>query len=186
VTAIHFMGTRILVEADGGVWIYELDGTQVGPITASNSDEPLSTTTGGLSLLDTTRIAIGERGFEEMTIVELGPGTKTRIVRRPPARLRCKAAELEAYWKDRTSDAVGEDCRANLTATLEPFVGATFIAGSKSLLALLRGDRAGQLAVIDMKTLVEKRAIALPWCSDEAPAKSTGSDETDDDEDEEN
>ena len=181
VTAIHHMGTHVIVQAKDGAWVYEPDGTQVGPITADKSETPLSTSTGGLALLDSTRVAIGEHGFEEMTIVDLASGTKTKVVRKPATKLKCKPAELEAFWTDEDSDSVGADCRASLTATLEPLVGATLIAGSKNFLALLRGDRAGQLAVIDSKTLVETRAISLPWCTgDEAPAKKPTSDDDDD------
>ncbi len=176
VTAIHYLGTHVLVQAKNAVGMYELDGTQVGAI-AGPDNQPLSTATGGLALLDGARVAIGEHGFEEMTVVELASGSKSRLVRKPATKLRCKPAQLKAYWEDPDSDDVSDDCRANLSTTLAPLVGATVIAGRTNFLALLRGDRAGQLAVLDAKTLVEKRAITLPWCED--AETSTNNDDDD-------
>ena len=49
-------------------------------------------------------------------------------------------------------------------------MGATAVAGSKNFLVLLRGPRLGELAVIDSKTLAEKKAIKLPWCEGGAAA----------------
>ena len=59
--------------------------------------------------------------------------------------------------------------------------GATAVMGSKSLLVLLRGPRLGELAVMDPKSLAEKRAIKLPWCeaggSEKKSAENDKSDE---------
>ena len=43
-------------------------------------------------------------------------------------------------------------------------MGATAIMGKKSLVVMMRGDRLGELGVLDPKLLSEKRAIKLPWC----------------------
>jgi hypothetical protein len=43
-------------------------------------------------------------------------------------------------------------------------MGATAVAGAKNFLVLLRGDRLGELGVLDAKSLAEKKAIKLPWC----------------------
>jgi hypothetical protein len=45
-------------------------------------------------------------------------------------------------------------------------IGADAVAGSKNLLVLLRGPRLGELAVIDAKTLAERKTIKMPWCDD--------------------
>jgi hypothetical protein len=42
--------------------------------------------------------------------------------------------------------------------------------GSKSLVVMLRDDRLGELAVMDPKSLAEKSAIKMPWCTAEADA----------------
>lgn len=184
VAAIHFLGKQLLVQTrgdDGAVWVYEPDGTQIGPITTTSRDStPLPWRSGGVALLDASRIAIGERGFEVMTTIDLASNAETRLARKPPTKLRCKPAELEAFWSDPTSDKVGADCKTSL-APLAPFVGATLIAGRTNFLALLRGDRIGQLAILDGKTLVEKRAISLPWCGGDEPAKKSKPSSNDDD-----
>ena len=43
-------------------------------------------------------------------------------------------------------------------------MGANAVMGSKSMLVLLRGDRLGEFAVLDARTLAEKKSIKMPWC----------------------
>jgi hypothetical protein len=80
----------------------------------------------------------------------------------------CKGDEVDAYWKG--GDKVTDKCREHLDRIFTHLVGADAVRGSKSWLVLLRGPRLGELAVMDPKTLVEKRAIKLPWCSGDKAA----------------
>lgn len=169
-TAVHWVGDVVFVEGadegpSAGVWAFKAeDGSPVGAIEAigSKDGKPLSTFGGSFSLLDKNRVAVAERGFTSMTIYEIETGKRSKLVRKlkkPP----CKAAELDAYWKQQP-DSVGAKCKASLSKEFGHLVGATAIAGSTNFLVMLRGERLGQLAVLDAKTLSEKRAIALPWC----------------------
>jgi hypothetical protein len=178
--AVHFVGDALFVEgADKGpysaVWVFKGDGTQVGPIVGlgAKDDKPMSTYHGAFSILDGSRVAIAERGYEALTIYEIEGGKRTKLPRRV-GKPTCKPDELEVFWHD--GDKVTDRCRDSVNKLYGHFIGATTIAGSTSLLALLRNDRLGELAVLDSKTLAEKRTIKMPWCTSAAkePAADDG------------
>lgn len=167
-TAVHFVGDMLFVEgADQGpysaVWMFKADGTQMGPLTAigAKDDKPMSTYHGAFAILDVNRVAIAEKGYESVTIVELATGKRAKLVRKV-AKPACKAGELDQFWHD--GDKVTDRCKDGLNKIYGHLMGATTIAGNTSLLALLRNDRLGELAVLDAKTLAEKRVLRMPWC----------------------
>jgi len=187
--AVHWVGDTLFVEgADQGpfsaVWAFKADGNAVGGIEAigAKDGKPISTFGGSFSLLDKTRVAVAEQGFSTVTVYETSNGQRSKLVRKltkPP----CKNEEVDAYWKDE-NDKVTPKCKDALQKTFSYLQGATAVAGSKNFLVMLRGPRLGELAVLDSKTLAEKKAIKLPWCtgggggsagaaieSDEKPAK---------------
>jgi hypothetical protein len=179
--AVHFVGESILVEgADEGpysaVWVFKSDGTQVGPISSlgGKQEKPLSTYHGSLSILDKTRVGVAEKGMETLTLYDVGTGARAKLVRKV-AKTQCKPAELDAFWHD--GDKVSDKCRASIDKAYGPLIGATLVAGATNFLALLRGERLGELAVLDAKSLAEKKAIKLPWC---AGTGKGGGDDADD------
>jgi hypothetical protein len=97
-------------------------------------------------------------------------------VRKVP-KLKCKAAELDAYWVD--GDKVTDRCKESINKASGHLMGANVVAGAKNFLVLLRGDRLGELAVMDSKYLKEKDVIKMPWCEGsgaaaaDAPAKKS-------------
>ena len=168
-TAIHWVADALFVEgADQGpysaVWMFKSDGTPLGPIVAigSKDGKPMSTHGGSFSLLDKNRVALSEQGFSSLTIYEVDSSKRSKLVRKL-AKPPCKNDELDAYWHD-NADAVSPKCKEHMQKNFEHLIGATAVAGSKNLLVLLRGPRLGELAVLDAKTLAEKKAIKLPWC----------------------
>jgi hypothetical protein len=177
-TRIHWVGSQIFIEGkDGGnstVWVYKAaDGTPVGQIEAIGAKEPkgISTVGGSFVVLDKTRVAIAEQGFTTVTTYEADTGKRAKLVRKV-AKAPCKAPEVEAYWKAE-GDGVPAKCKDFLDKNFGHLVGADAVAGSKNLLVLLRGPRLGELAVLDAKSLAEKKAIKLPWC-DEGDASGGG------------
>jgi len=167
-TAVHWVGDVLYVEggddASSSVWAFKQDGTPIGAIEAIGGTKPASTRGGSFSLLDKTRVAVAEQGFTTMTIYEGDTGKRSKLVRKltkPP----CKAEELTAYWAGNTG--VGDKCKAHMTKTFDHLVGATAVAGSKSLVVALRGSRLGELGLVDPKSLAEKSALQLPWCAAE-------------------
>jgi len=171
-TAVHWVGDVLFVESDdGSVFSFKADGTANGAIEAIGGTKPASTKGGSFSLLDKTRVAVAEQGFTTMTIYEGDTGKRSKLVRKltkPP----CKADELTAYWAGNTG--VGDKCKAHMAKTFDHFVGATAVAGSKSLVVTLRGPRLGELGLVDPKSLAEKSALKLPWC--EAAGAAAASD----------
>jgi hypothetical protein len=166
--AVHFVAETILVEgADEGpysaVWVFKSDGTQVGPITSlgGKQEKPVSTHRGSFSILDKERVAVAEKGMELLTTYNVNNGARAKLVRKMP-KLACKPAELDAYWVD--GDKVTDKCRDSIVKASGHLMGGTVVAGGKSLVVLLRGDRLGQIALLDQKSLAEKSKLEMPWC----------------------
>lgn len=172
---VHFVGDMLFVEgADHGpysaVWAFKTDGTALGPLTnigGGKEEKPISTYQGSFSILDKTRVGLSERGMETLNTYEVDTGKRSKLVRKVPKPV-CKPDELDAYWHD--GDKVTDKCKDAMDKSYGHLKGATAVLGSKSFLVVLRGERLGELAVLDAKTLAEKKAIKLPWC--EAGAKA--------------
>jgi hypothetical protein len=167
-TAIHWNGDAIFIEASDGttspVWVFSPDGNPVGPIEALGGKDkaPLSTRNGSFLLLDEARVAISEQGMSTLTVYEIKTGKRTKLVRKLPASV-CKKDEIEAVWHDPTA-GVSARCKDYVVKNYAHLIGADAVAGTKNLLVLLRGPRLGELAVIDAKTLAERKTIKMPWC----------------------
>ncbi len=175
--AVYYVSDAIFVEgADqgpfSGIWQFKGDGTPVGPLVSIGKDEkPLSTYHGSFSVLDKDHVGVSERGFTTMTTYEISTGKRTKAVRKL-GKVNCKPDELENYWKD--GDKVSDKCKGSATTQFGTLTGATAFMGSKSLVVMLRDDRLGELAVMDPKTLAEKSAIKMPWCTGDAEGKPEG------------
>ena len=168
--AMHLVGGHVVVEgADQGaysaVWVFKSDGTQIGPVVAlgSKDGKPLSTYKGSVSVLDNKRIGVAHRGIETLTTFDLASGARAKIVRRMKQKPTCKAAELDAYWHG--EDKVSDKCKASIEKLYGPLIGASGVAGRTSYLMVLRGNRVGELAALDQKTLEEKKSFKLQWCA---------------------
>ncbi|MEJ7599537.1 MAG: hypothetical protein WKG01_16640 [Kofleriaceae bacterium] len=166
-SGVHWVGDSIFVEGkdegpSAAVWVFKPDGTAVGPIQGigGKDPKPLSTYGGSFSLLDKSRVAIAEQGFSTVTIYESDTGKRVKLVRKL-GKAPCKTAEVDAFWHDQDVPA---KCKDYMSKSFGHLVGAEAVAGSKNFLVLLRGSRAGELAVLDSKTLAEKKSIKLPWC----------------------
>ena len=172
-TALQWNEDAVFVEASDGttspVYVFKLDGAPVGPIEALGGKDktPLSTRNGAFVLLDQKRVGISEQGLTSLTIYEAANGKRTKLVRKLPATT-CSKADIDAVWRD--PSAGNAKCKDYVEKTFGHFVGADMLAGTKSLLAMLRGPRLGELAVIDPKTLAEKKIIKMPWCGNGAAA----------------
>jgi hypothetical protein len=151
--------------------VFKTDGTKVGPITmlGAKDNKPLSTHHGSFSILDKTRVAVGYRGMETLNTYDITTGARAKLVRKVP-KLSCKPAELDAYWVD--GDKVTDKCKASIEKASGHLMGGTVVAGGKSLLILLRGNRLGELAVVDPKSLAEKSVLKMPWCDGAAADKA--------------
>ena len=168
-TAVHWVGGGLFVETKpetgGGthVYVFKIDGTGQGAIhTLGGKETPISTNGGSFVILDKTRIGIVERGFSSVTTYEVDSGKRAKIVRNV-SNGPCKKPEADAYWGEGSAE-IGQKCKEHMTKTFGHLIGADAVAGKTNLLALLRGPRLGELAVLDVRNLSEKKLIKLPWC----------------------
>jgi len=176
--AIHWLGETIFVEGkDAGpfsaVWAYKTDGTIIGPIEAIGSKPPTAVSTHGGSflLLDKTHVGVAAQGYSTVTVYDAATGQRSKLVRKV-ATPACKAAELEGWWQ--TGEEVSAKCKAQVDKAFGHLIGATAVMGKTSVVTLLRGPRLGEIGVLDAKTLVEKKAIKLPWCAEGAAEEAAG------------
>jgi hypothetical protein len=190
---LHWVSKHIFIEGNDGVWVYNAeDGAPVGAIEpiGGKDGKPVPVKGNSVVVLDKTRVAIAENGFSTVWTYEADTGKRAKLVRKV-AKSPCKAAETEAYWK---GDEAPAKCKDFMDKNYGHLVGADAVAGSKNLLVLLRGPRLGELAVLDAKTLAEKKAIKLAWCeqgdddaaddkaekkSDKKPAKKDAEEDSD-------
>ncbi|MEO6772332.1 MAG: hypothetical protein ABI467_04830 [Kofleriaceae bacterium] len=172
-TAIHFVADSVVVEGGPdeapGAWVFKAaDGSPTGPIMALGGkvEKQLDLKHGSFSVLDANKVGLADHGMDTFTEYEIASGKRTKAVHRP-AKLACKPAEVAAFWAD--GDKVTDKCKASIMKATGPWIGATAVQGSKSLVFVMKGDRLGELAIVDPKTLVEtKKSLKMPWCSSEA------------------
>ncbi|MBA2541109.1 MAG: hypothetical protein H0V17_15825 [Deltaproteobacteria bacterium] len=166
-SAVHWIGGSIFIEGrDAGpasyVFGFKSDGQVTGPLMTLGGKEAMASTNGGsFIVLDETRVAIAEKGFSTVTTYEIESGKRAKIVRKVTTG-PCKPAEAENYWNE--AGEVPAKCKDHMTKTFGHLIGADAVAGKTNLLVLLRGGRLGELAVLDVKNLAEKKSIKLPWC----------------------
>jgi hypothetical protein len=166
-TALHFVGDSVVVEGGDdapGAWVFKTDGNPTGPIMAlgGKDEKQINLKHGSFSVLDANKVALADHGMDTFTVYEIGSGKRTKAVHKP-AKLACKPAEIEAYWAD--GDKVSDKCKDSIAKAIGPWVGATAVLGAHSLLFVMKGDRFGELAIVDPKTLAEsKKALKMPWC----------------------
>jgi hypothetical protein len=166
-TALHFVADSIVVEGGDdapGAWVFKADGNPTGPIMAlgGKDEKQINIKHGSFSVLDENKVALADHGMDTFTVYEIGTGKRTKAVHKP-AKLACKPAEIEAYWAD--GDKVSDKCKDSIAKATGPWVGATAVLGAHSLLFVMKGDRFGELAIVDPKTLVEsKKALKMSWC----------------------
>ncbi|HUG61036.1 MAG TPA: hypothetical protein VMP03_04285, partial [Methylomirabilota bacterium] len=166
-SSVHWVGGSIFIEgADAGpaayVFGFKPDGQATGPLMTLGGKEEMASTHGGsFIVLDDTRVAVNAKGFTTVTSFEVESGKRTKIVRKV-TNGPCKPAEVEMFWTQ--GGDVPAKCNAHMTKTFAHLIGADAVAGKTNLLVLLRGARLGELAVLDVKNLTEKKSIKLPWC----------------------
>jgi hypothetical protein len=166
-SAVHWVGGTIFIEGrDAGpasyVFAFKSSGESVGPLMSLDKKETqLNTHGGSFIVLDDTRVAIAEKGFTNVTTFEVESGKRTKIQRKVNNGT-CKPAEAEAWWLE--TGELPAKCKDHMTKTYAHLIGADAVAGKTNLLVLLRGQRLGELAVLDVKNLAEKKSIKLPWC----------------------
>jgi len=177
-TGVNWVGNSIFIQgsddndAESYVFQFRTDGQAVGPLMAlgGKKERKLSTHDGSFLILDETRVAIAEKGFASVTAFEVASGKRARSVRRT-TNGPCRKNEIESFWSG--DGEIRPRCKTHLEKTFSHLIGADAVAGKTNLLALLRGPRLGELAVLDVRNLNEKKAIKLPWCKATEPDRES-------------
>jgi hypothetical protein len=170
---VTWVGDAVFIEgreagAASHVFGFKTDGTALGGLSALGGKEAMLSTHGGsFVVLDKNRVAVAEKGFSTVTTYEIDSGKRTKIVR-TVTTAPCKKPEVDAFWND---GEVPAKCKDHMAKTFGHLIGADAVAGKTNLLVLLRGARLGELAVLDVKNLAEKKSIKLPWCDGGAADK---------------
>jgi len=165
--AIYAIDQTVFVQAGdtasaGAVWMFASDGTAKGAITPIGKTDPVAVPVGSFAVLDKKSVGLAERGFEVLHTYEVATGKRAKLVRKV-AKTSCKPTEIDAYWTG--GDKVTDKCREGMDKNYAHLTGASVVAGQTNFLVMLRGDRLGELVVLDAKSLAEKKSIKLPWCS---------------------
>ncbi len=168
-TGVNWVGNSIFImgaddkDAESYVFQFRTDGQAVGPLMAlgGKKERKLSTHDGSFLILDESRVAVAEKGFSSVTAIDVASGKRARSVRRTPNG-PCRKKEVASYWSG--DGEIRARCKKHLDSMFTGLIGADAVAGKTNLLALLRGPRLGELAVLDVRNLKEKKSIKLPWC----------------------
>ena len=149
-----------------GVWQFKADGRRLGRIvrnTQSGADgETFNVFQGSVSLLGAGHIALTDAGLRSMLVVPIGEG-KPRLIRRTTASAPCSKTHMERMAEgDLTLPAA---CRAVVRRQFEPYFDASLVQlASGDFLVALTGPAQGELALLDARTLAEKRRIKPAKC----------------------
>jgi hypothetical protein len=164
-----FVGDTIYVaamteEPSTSVWSFRTDGSALGQVKQLGDKASVSLLGGSAMVFGEGNVAFSEHGLTTLTTVEQATGKRIRIVRKTK-KGPCKATELDGYFAGAT---VSARCKDHLDTHFEPFVGATMVPGKNNHLVLLRGSRLGEFAIVDGKTLEEKKQLPAQWCPPDA------------------
>jgi hypothetical protein len=172
-TGIVFVGDVVAAvgsPGDGGapVFLFKTDGTPAGAVErlGGKAKGRVSVTNGSVSVFGENAIALNEDALTTLTTMETATGKRAKLVRKPP-KTSCKTKDIEALIAGGDNKASAK-CKKDFARHYAPLIGATVVQGKKNHLVLLRGDRYGELAVVDAKTLVENRHFPAAWCPEKA------------------
>lgn len=155
-------------DAGTAVYMFKTDGTAVGPIErfGGKAKGPVSIKNGSVSVFGDGMLALNEDALTTITTIDVKTGARGKLVRKPP-KTKCKQKDLDALFAGGGENA-SDKCKKDYAKTFEPYIGASLVQGTNNHLVLLRGERYGELAVVDAKTLVENRHLPAAWCEDKA------------------
>lgn len=162
--------TIYVVGTDAGpfkaVWAFRHDGTRLGRIDQDpkTAGEAWSVYGGTVNLIDDEHIALANSGTREMLILSLGSGART-ILKRPVGAGPCsKENMLNVKLGD--IESLPQACKRFIQANYEPYFDISPLRlSSGDFVATLAGPALGAVAILDGRTLVEKKRMKLRRCS---------------------
>lgn len=144
-----------------GVWAFKDDGTPRGLI--KEGGDSFSVYTGTWSVIDDGRVAFSDEGMRRLLILSSKDG-KRKLLKRRVKVAPCKEGDISAYLGESTD--VPAACKKHIEKVFAPYLGATIAAMPGGDLLFALADKSGsELAVLDSKSLAEKKRIKLKQCA---------------------
>lgn len=145
-----------------GVWSARDDGSETHFIEDAHGTM-FNISLGGIRVLDEHRVALTDMSSEMMAIVTARSGDRVDVALPPRLRRGCSAGDLESL--EEFNEPVGAACKQYLRREVIPYLGAPMIAqGDGTIVVALHDDALGQLAILDARTMREKKRVRLPIC----------------------
>jgi hypothetical protein len=156
-------------DAGAAVHLFKSDGTPVGAVErfGGKAKGPVSVKNGSVSVFGDGMIALNEDAMATITTIDVKTGARAKLVRKPP-KTKCKQKDIDALLAG-GGEKASDKCKTDYARHYEPLIGSTFVQGKNNHLVLLRGERYGEFAVVDAKTLVENRHFGPAWCEEATP-----------------
>jgi hypothetical protein len=157
-------------DAGAAVYLFKTDGTAVGAVErfGGKAKGPVSVKNGSVAVFGDGMIALSEDAMATITTIDVKTGARAKLVRKQP-KTKCKAKDIDALLAG-GGEKASDKCKTDYAHQYEPLIGSGLVQGKNNHLVLLRGERYGELSVVDAKTLVENRHFGPAWCEDAAPA----------------
>ena len=167
----YYAGDTIyVVGTDAGpnikVWSFKEDGKRLGLITETGKADGsgFSVFKGGVNLIDDTHIALASAGLRTMLVLSASDGTRQERARRV-SQAPCTGQDMAIFNLDE-SYVLSKGCMKTLAKSFEPYIDLVPLRlPSGDFVAALSGKSRGSLAILDGKTLTEKRRLELPRCA---------------------
>jgi hypothetical protein len=155
-------------DAGAPVYLFKTDGTPVGAVErfGGKAKGPVSVKNGSASVFGDGMIALNEDALATVTTIDVKTGQRAKLVRKAP-KTKCKQKDIDALLAG-GGEKASDKCKTDYAKHYEPLIGGLLVQGKNNHLVLLRGERYGELAVVDAKTLVENRHYGPAWCEEKA------------------
>ena len=156
--------TLFVIGADAGpfigAWVFQENGRRAGKV--SRDADYFNIFNGGYGILGQDRIALGDAGLQNMTIVT-GANVATQNIKRATSYAPCTKDQFEDW-------ALGDDsqtgaCKQVLEAKYAPYVDMSPVQlPSGDIITTLSGPARGEIAVLNPTGLTETHRLRLARC----------------------
>ena len=144
-----------------GAWVFKENGSRSGIVGAAQGT--LNIFDGGYGVLSRDKVALGDAGLQNLTIVS-GANAAKQITKRAVSYAPCTKPQFEVWTEGDDSQQTGA-CRHVLDAKYKPYVDMSPVQlPSGDILTPLSGPAQGYMAVLNPAGLTERRRLKLARC----------------------
>jgi hypothetical protein len=148
-----------------GVWTFKADGTRLGRINVADKPNAAAVNVygGTVNMLDEHHIGVADGGLRTLLVIDTRTGARTQQ-KRPIGTGACGQADMMNIV---TGDfqSLSKRCTPHARVAFEPYFGTSPVRlPDGTLLTPLSGPAYGSMAILDGRTLAERRRFRLPRC----------------------